>query len=348
MQGPVDQVRHGGRHPRGVGERAHRAASLADEGARVVGGPVQVPVGEMAHARREPEEQSGGGQPQHHGACGRERRVRLGEERVQEDLAADQQGRRQEPARRVGRRPADDHPHVHEPVPHDGVGGEAEPEQREVRPVHAEPRGSGEERHDDAEREGADRREAGSEKDVVELGSREARRVLELARQVGEGPGGAEDHVRAEEPEGRSVHRLEVVGLLEPHAGHDPRRERQARHEQAEEGHHLGEGRPPGRGAREHDGELGERHGHERRRRPEHAHHGEDHHRVGQASADADQRAPHGQGRRERREPAVHSPAGVSHPDHDRQRHLDQRDQEEADDRRHDGGGASCLPGGRG
>ena len=155
MEGPVDQVRHGGRHPRGVGEGAHRPASLADEGARVVGGPVQVPVGEMAHARREPEEQRGGGQPQHHGACGREGRVRLGEERVQEDLAADQQGRRQQPARRVGRRPADDHPHVHEPVPHDGVGGEAEPEQREVGPVHAEPRGSGDERHDDAEREGA-------------------------------------------------------------------------------------------------------------------------------------------------------------------------------------------------
>ena len=30
------------------------------------------------------------------------------------------------------------------------------------------------------------------------------------------------------------------------------------------------------------------------------------------------------------------------------QRHLDQRDQEETDDRRHGDAGASCLPGGRG
>ena len=346
MERPIDQIGHGRRHPGGVGERAHRAASRAHEGARVVGRPVEVSVGEPAHARREHEEQGGGQEAEEQGADRRQREVRAGNERVEEDPARDQEARRQGPARRVGGRPADHHPHVHEPVAHDGVRGEGEPEEREVGPVHAQARGARQERHDDPEGQGAHRGEAGPEEDVVELGAGEAGRVPELSGQVGEGPRGAHDHVGAQHREGRTVDRLEVARLLEADAGDDPWRERQAGHEQAEEGHHRRQERPPSRRAGEHDGEVGERHRHERRRRPEHPHHDQHDHRIDEAPAHPHQRAPHREGRRERGEPPVDRPARVAHPDRDSQRHLDQRDQEEADDRRHVG--ASCRADGRG
>ena len=76
---PVDEIRHGRRDARGVREGAHRPAALADQGPRVVGRPVQISVRQATHARREPEEQGGRGQAQHHGARRRERRVRSGE-----------------------------------------------------------------------------------------------------------------------------------------------------------------------------------------------------------------------------------------------------------------------------
>ena len=193
--------------------------------------------------------------------------------------------------------------------------------------------------------------EPGTEEDVVQLGPGEARRVPELARQVGERPGGAHDHVRAQQPEGRPVDRLEVVGLLEPDVGDDPGRERQARHEQAEEGHHLAQepaAASAGRGnttakwanvtgtsaavAQSTRTTTRTTTGSPRlRRTPTSVPH------TARVVANA---ANH----------RLTDAAGVPQPHHDRQRHLDQRDQEEPDDGRHGGVAArlSRRPGGRG